>query len=95
MTDTTNSQTEGQLDELEILVMAEDSVMYESPCLGQHGISLLLKATGGEVTKNIMPGHCTGFRAQAAMYAAFGTAFTPLQTGMRIKVSSSFQEPDR
>ncbi|MGD9939975.1 MAG: MBL fold metallo-hydrolase [Clostridia bacterium] len=44
----------GQLDELEIIVMAEDSVMYESPYLGQHGISLLIKATGGGVTKNVL-----------------------------------------
>ncbi|HUW71515.1 MAG TPA: MBL fold metallo-hydrolase [bacterium] len=41
--------------------------------------------------KAIMPGHCTGFRAQAAMYAAFGKVFTPLQTGMRIKVSAGHQ----
>jgi 7,8-dihydropterin-6-yl-methyl-4-(beta-D-ribofuranosyl)aminobenzene 5'-phosphate synthase len=54
MTDTVNPNPEGQLDELEIIVMAEDSVMYESPCLGQHGISLLLKATGGGVTKHIL-----------------------------------------
>lgn len=38
--------------------------------------------------KAIMPGHCTGFRAQAALYAVFGKAFTPLQTGMRIRVSA-------
>ncbi len=38
--------------------------------------------------KAIMPGHCTGFRAQAALYTAFGKAFTPLQTGMRIRLTA-------
>lgn len=38
--------------------------------------------------KAITPGHCTGFRAQAAMYAAFGKAFAPLRTGMRIRVAA-------
>jgi 7,8-dihydropterin-6-yl-methyl-4-(beta-D-ribofuranosyl)aminobenzene 5'-phosphate synthase len=34
----------GELDRLEITVLAEDSVLYESPFLGQHGISILLSA---------------------------------------------------
>jgi 7,8-dihydropterin-6-yl-methyl-4-(beta-D-ribofuranosyl)aminobenzene 5'-phosphate synthase len=38
--------------------------------------------------KAVMPGHCTGFRAQAALYASFGKAFTPLQTGMHIRISA-------
>ena len=35
--------------------------------------------------KSIVPGHCTGFRAQASLYSAFGPAFKPLQTGMVLK----------
>ncbi|MBW2632167.1 MAG: MBL fold metallo-hydrolase [Deltaproteobacteria bacterium] len=37
-------EIEGQLDNLRITVVAEDSVQYESSYLGQHGISLLLEA---------------------------------------------------
>lgn len=37
----------GRLDRLELLVLAEDSVDYESPCLGQHGLSVLLRARSG------------------------------------------------
>jgi len=54
MTEAKNPNPKGQLDELEIIVMAEDSVMYESPYLGQHGISLLARATGGGTTKHIL-----------------------------------------
>jgi len=45
---------EGRLDELEIIVMAEDSVMYESSCLGQHGISLLARVKGGGASKTVL-----------------------------------------
>jgi 7,8-dihydropterin-6-yl-methyl-4-(beta-D-ribofuranosyl)aminobenzene 5'-phosphate synthase len=38
----------GLLSELRITVMAEDSVQYESPLLGQHGIALLLEARSAE-----------------------------------------------
>ena len=54
MTEAKDPNPKGQLDELEIIVIAEDSVMYESPYLGQHGISLLARACGGGVTKNIL-----------------------------------------
>ncbi len=37
----------GTLDSLVITVVAEDSVLYESPFLGQHGIALLLDAASG------------------------------------------------
>lgn len=43
----------GLLDELEVLVLCEDSVMYESPCLGQHGLSLLVRARQGELRRSI------------------------------------------
>ena len=33
------------LDNLRITVLAEDSVLYESPYLGQHGVSFLLEGT--------------------------------------------------
>ena len=33
------------LDNLSITVLAEDSVLYESPYLGQHGVSFLVEGT--------------------------------------------------
>lgn len=54
MTDPKDPDPKNQLDDLEIFVMAEDTVLYESPYLGQHGISLLIRATGGGVTKNVL-----------------------------------------
>ena len=44
----------GELDRLEITVLAEDSVLYESPFLGQHGISILLDAEKEGVRKKIL-----------------------------------------
>lgn len=44
----------GTLDELEIITMAEDSVLYESPYLGQHGIALLARARSGSTTLNVL-----------------------------------------
>lgn len=44
----------GTLDKLRITVIAEDSVLYESPYLGQHGISLLFEGESGEDTKKIL-----------------------------------------
>jgi len=43
-----------ELDSLKIIVLAEDSVLYESPFLGQHGISLLLEARKGNIKENIL-----------------------------------------
>ena len=45
---------EGELDGLRVTVLAEDSVMYESPYLGQHGISLLLESRAGATVRNIL-----------------------------------------
>jgi len=42
-----------ELDHLQITVLTEDSVEYESPFLGQHGISFLVK-TIGDTQKNIL-----------------------------------------
>jgi len=47
-------KTSGTLGKLTITVIAEDSVMYESPYLGQHGISLLLQAERKGLTQNIL-----------------------------------------
>jgi len=47
-------KTSDTLDTLTVTVIAEDSVMYESPYLGQHGISLLLRAERGGLTSNIL-----------------------------------------
>lgn len=43
-----------QLDGLRILVLAEDSVAYESGLWGQHGISFLVEATQGGVTRRVI-----------------------------------------
>jgi 7,8-dihydropterin-6-yl-methyl-4-(beta-D-ribofuranosyl)aminobenzene 5'-phosphate synthase len=42
------------LDSLRITVLAEDSVLYESPYLGQHGVSFLLEGVSGGYTKKIL-----------------------------------------
>jgi 7,8-dihydropterin-6-yl-methyl-4-(beta-D-ribofuranosyl)aminobenzene 5'-phosphate synthase len=43
-----------ELTKLKITVLAEDSVPYESPYLGQHGVSFLLTADRGGIQKNIL-----------------------------------------
>jgi 7,8-dihydropterin-6-yl-methyl-4-(beta-D-ribofuranosyl)aminobenzene 5'-phosphate synthase len=43
-----------KLSSLKMTVCAEDSVAYESPYLGQHGISFLLTAQRDELQKNIL-----------------------------------------
>ena len=35
----------------------------------------------------VYAGHCTGFRAQAALYSALKSRFTPLQTGMVVDIT--------
>jgi 7,8-dihydropterin-6-yl-methyl-4-(beta-D-ribofuranosyl)aminobenzene 5'-phosphate synthase len=47
-------KTGTELDSLKITVLAEDSVLYESPYLGQHGISFLLEGRRGENTGRIL-----------------------------------------
>jgi len=42
------------LDSLIITVLAEDSVLYESPYLGQHGVSFLLEGVSDGNTKRIL-----------------------------------------
>ena len=42
------------VDSLKVTVLAEDSVMYESPYLGQHGIALLLETQRGAETHTIL-----------------------------------------
>lgn len=44
----------GQLNKLRITVVAEDSVLYESPYLGQHGICFLVSAEREGITKNVL-----------------------------------------
>lgn len=43
-----------RLERLKITVIAEDSVGYDTPYLGQHGISLLLTAEREGIVKNIL-----------------------------------------
>ena len=38
---------------------------------------------------HIHAGHCTGFKAQIALYSSFGENFSPLQTGMRFEYKRS------
>ncbi len=54
MAATTGKERFGELDELDVLVMCEDSVMYESPYLGQHGISLLVRARREAITRTVL-----------------------------------------
>jgi len=44
----------GELDGLKITVLAEDSVLYGSPYVGQHGISLLLEAASSGNIRRIL-----------------------------------------
>ena len=43
-----------ELNKLKITVIAEDSVLYESPYLGQHGISFFITAEKNGVKENIL-----------------------------------------
>jgi 7,8-dihydropterin-6-yl-methyl-4-(beta-D-ribofuranosyl)aminobenzene 5'-phosphate synthase len=42
------------LDKLTLTVVAEDSVLYESPYWGQHGVSFFLESSKNNVKKNIL-----------------------------------------
>lgn len=42
------------VDRVKITVLAEDSVMYECPYLGQHGIALLMETQRGPDTRSIL-----------------------------------------
>lgn len=42
------------LDKLIITIVAEDSVLYESPYWGQHGISFFIEACKNKIQKNIL-----------------------------------------
>ena len=42
------------LDKMSITVAAEDSVLYESPYWGQHGVSFLIKAHRNNIKRNIL-----------------------------------------
>ena len=44
----------GELDRLRVTVIAEDSVLYESPYLGQHGISFLVTPERQDSIKNVL-----------------------------------------
>ena len=44
----------GELDGLRITVLVEDSVLYESPYLAQHGVSFFLEGTKGSNTRRIL-----------------------------------------
>ncbi len=42
------------LDKMSLTVLAEDSVLYESPYWGQHGVSFLMEASLNDIKKNIL-----------------------------------------
>jgi len=42
------------LDSLKITVLAEDSVLHESPYLGQHGVSFLIEGVSGGDIKRVL-----------------------------------------
>ena len=44
----------GELNRIRITTLAEDSVLYESPYLGQHGISFLVTAERDGTVKNVL-----------------------------------------
>ncbi|TET67592.1 MAG: MBL fold metallo-hydrolase [Candidatus Aminicenantes bacterium] len=46
--------SKGELSKLKLTVIAEDTVAYESPYLGQHGISFLLTAERDGIKKNVL-----------------------------------------
>ncbi len=56
----------GVLDNLRIAVLAEDSVLYESPYLGQHGVSFLVEGVSGRKTKRILVD--VGQNSEALLY---------------------------
>ena len=41
----------------------------------------------------VFAGHCTGFRAQAALYARFGSRFEPMHTGMHLTLDALSAAP--
>ena len=45
---------QAQLDRLGIVVVAEDSVQYESSYLGQHGVSFFVTADRGSTTRHVL-----------------------------------------
>lgn len=44
----------GELDRLRVTVIAEDSVLYESPYLGQHGVSFLITSEREGIIKTVL-----------------------------------------
>jgi len=46
--------SKGELDKFRVTTIAEDSVAYESPYLGQHGVSFLLTAERDGIIKNVL-----------------------------------------
>jgi 7,8-dihydropterin-6-yl-methyl-4-(beta-D-ribofuranosyl)aminobenzene 5'-phosphate synthase len=46
--------TLGYLDRIKIMTVAEDSVLYDSPFWGQHGVSFLLEAYKDNIKRNIL-----------------------------------------
>ena len=52
----------------------------------------VIKRTVDELSQlnvaRVSAGHCTGFKAQAELYLAFGERFSPLRTGMQFELAS-------
>ena len=64
-----------ELDNLKITVLADDSVLYESPYLGQHGVSLLVEGTSGQEIKRVLVD--VGQNSDALLYNMSAMGISP------------------
>lgn len=70
------------LDSLNITVIAEDTVPYESPLWGQHGISFLVEATSGNSSQCVMVDVAQNFTALEHNMTLLGLDFSMVDTLM-------------
>ncbi|MBN1332872.1 MAG: MBL fold metallo-hydrolase [Synergistales bacterium] len=70
------------LDSLNITVIAEDTVPYESPLWGQHGISFLVEGISGESSQCVMVDVAQNFTALEHNMTVLGLDFSMLDTLM-------------
>lgn len=70
------------LEKLHITVVAEDTVAYESPLWGQHGISYLIEASSAGTTQFVMVDVAQDFTALEHNMALLGLDFSMVDTLM-------------
>jgi 7,8-dihydropterin-6-yl-methyl-4-(beta-D-ribofuranosyl)aminobenzene 5'-phosphate synthase len=73
---TGDKHVEGIIGGIHLVDAAEDVIQKTTKALAEINPSW------------ISVGHCTGFRAQAELFKAFGKRLSPLQTGMRFEISA-------